>query len=147
VPIAAAVAIAGLKVLPADHGRDASCRLDVPGVVIVAGGLLLIVLPLTLGRQEHWPAWTWICLAASIPLLAGFVILERRASARGRQPVLNLRIFTSPAISWGLAEYALVTSTYFALLATISAAFAAAALIAAAIAYRSTHTTLQPNKA
>jgi hypothetical protein len=72
VPIAAAVAIAGLKVLP------------------------------------------------SIPLLAGFVILEHRAAARGRQPVLNLRMFTSPAISWGLAEYALVTSTYFALLFVIA---------------------------
>jgi hypothetical protein len=33
-------------------------------------GLLLVVVPLTIGRGQGWPLWTWVCLAASVPALS-----------------------------------------------------------------------------
>ena len=43
----------------------------------LSGAVLLVVLPLVLGRAEGWPAWTWLSLAASVPAFAGFVAAER----------------------------------------------------------------------
>jgi MFS family permease len=120
VPIAAAVLLAGRSMLARDVDRDRDARLDVTGTALLSTALLLIVLPLTLGRQEHWPAWTWICLTASLPLLAVFVAVERRISAAGGSPLLDLATLSRPAIRWGLTPQAIAISTYFALLYTLA---------------------------
>jgi MFS family permease len=108
-PVGAAVILAGARFLPADRDIDASRRLDIPGVATLSTALLLIVLPLTLGREQRWPPWTWICLAASVPVLAAFVAVERRVSARGGTPLVNLHVIGRPAIS-----------TYYGLLFTLA---------------------------
>ena len=60
IPIGATVLIAALRFLPRERETDSSKRLDLLGVATLSSGLLLMVLPLVVGRQEHWPAWTWI---------------------------------------------------------------------------------------
>jgi len=120
VPIAAVVLVAGLRFLSADRDLDTTRRLDLAGVLTLSSGLLLILLPLTLGRQRHWPAWTWICLAASVPLLAGFALVERRLAARDESPLLNLPFLARRKISWGLRAQALAISTYYGLLFTLA---------------------------
>jgi MFS family permease len=87
-------------------------RLDIPGVLTLSAAVLLIVLPLTLGRQLGWPAWTWLCLAASVPALTAFVAIENRAAA----PLLNLRVLAIPVVRWSLLAEAVSTGTYYALL-------------------------------
>jgi MFS family permease len=120
VPIAAVVLIAGRRLLAPDRGRDHDARLDLPGTALLSTALLMVVLPLTLGRQEQWPAWTWICLAAGLSLLIAFVIVERRVSAAGGSPLLDLGALSRPAIRWGLTPQAIAISTYFALLFTLA---------------------------
>jgi predicted MFS family arabinose efflux permease len=120
VPIGLAVLLAGLRILPADRDLCDARRLDLGGVLTLSGGLLLILLPLTVGRQQQWPAWTWVCLAASLPLLAGFVLVERRVAARDSSPLLNLEILRRRAISWGLLAQDLAISTYYGLLFTLA---------------------------
>ena len=120
VPIAAAVMAAGVRLLPADRAAGPRERLDLPGVATLSAGLLLLVLPLTLGREAGWPAWTWISLAASAPALAAFVAVERRAGASGRTPLLNLHVLARPAIRWGLWPQAIAISTYYGLLFTLA---------------------------
>jgi hypothetical protein len=88
----------------------------VPGVATLSGAVGLLVLPLVLGRGEHWPAWTWICMAASLPLLAAFVAVERRAA----WPLVNLDVIRRPPIAWGLLPQAVAVSTYYALLFTLA---------------------------
>jgi MFS family permease len=136
VPVGAAALVAARRYLPADtravgprHERPArpqgdesrpqgdgsrpqGTRLDIPGVLTLSGAVLLIVLPLTLGRQLGWPAWTWLCLAASVPALAAFVMVENRAPA----PLVTLRVLAIPVVRWGLIAQALSTGTYYALL-------------------------------
>jgi Na+/melibiose symporter-like transporter len=46
------------------------------------------VLPLVQGRDEGWPAWSLVSLAASLPLGAIFWTWQRRLAARGGQPLV-----------------------------------------------------------
>lgn len=119
VPIAAAVATAGIRILPPDRMPRASQRLDLAGAATLCAALLLILLPLTLGRQAHWPAWAWLCLGASAPSLALFLAVERRVSRHG-SPLLNLQMLRRPEIFWGLWPQAIAVSTYYALLFTLA---------------------------
>jgi MFS family permease len=46
-------------------------RLDPLGAAGVSVSLALALAPLTLGRDEGWPLWTWASLAASLPMRRG----------------------------------------------------------------------------
>jgi MFS family permease len=130
VPVAVTALIAGRRYLPSDarpgEGPDdpmdersagrLGARLDIPGVFILSAAVLLLVLPLTLGRQLGWPAWALLCLAASVPAVAAFVAVENRAAA----PLLNLRVFAIPVVRWSMLAQAIATGTYYALLFTVA---------------------------
>jgi MFS family permease len=119
VPVGLAVIAAGRRWLPADE-KLASRPLDVLGVGTLCATLLLIVLPLSLGRAEGWPTWTWLCLAAGAAGVAGFLAVERRVRDAGDSPLLNLDALTHPAVRWGLSTLAAATATYYALLFTLA---------------------------
>jgi MFS family permease len=110
VPICVAAIAAGRRVLPEDGARGAS-RIDVRGVATLSAGLLLIVTPLTLGRGEGWPAWTWICLAAAPAALALFFRSQRLIDVRALRP---------PPVLLSLLALMTATGTYFALLFTLA---------------------------
>jgi len=78
--------------------------------------VLLIVLPLVLGRQEGWPAWGFGCIAAGVVLAVGFVLIERRVAARGGDPLLNLAVLRAPALPSGLVTLAATQIGYGGLL-------------------------------
>jgi len=61
----------------------------------------LALVPLTLGRNEGWPAWTWVCLAACLPVLALTLAWERRLTRRGGEPLLDLPLFRDRGFSAG----------------------------------------------
>jgi MFS family permease len=115
VPIGIALfSLAALR-LPLDerHGRE---RLDIVGVIAFTTGLLLLALPLMLGRDSGWPMWTWLSLLASVPMLALFARVERRVRDRGGHPVFQLQLFAVRSVGWGLAAQAAATVTYASLL-------------------------------
>jgi MFS family permease len=120
VPVTLAALIAGAWLLPNEGRIDSARRLDVPGSLTLSATVLLVVLPLTLGRDTGWPAWTWICLAASPLVFSAFLLVERRLTAKGGSPLVNLPVIRRPAISWGVITYVLAVSTYTALLFTLA---------------------------
>ena len=96
----------GLARGPADHRRDRArwpCRgcgrsrspgrtaplgLDLPGAALLGGGLVALVVPLTIGPTAGWPAWSLGLLAAAAVTLAAFVLSPAagratRSAARG----------------------------------------------------------------
>ena len=89
---------------------------DLAGVGVLSAAMVLLVLPLVLGRDEGWPAWTWACLATSVPAFALLWSVERR---QGR-PLVDPRLLARPAVGWGLASQAACTATYFAVLFTLA---------------------------
>ncbi|MFF4339369.1 MFS transporter [Kitasatospora sp. NPDC001540] len=101
----------------ADGRRD---RLDPVGALLVGAGLTAVVLPLVVGRQQHWPEWTWLLLAAAPPLLAAFAGQQRRLARRGGAPLIDPALFRERAFSVGLATtlvYFLAMGSFFLLLA------------------------------
>lgn len=101
VPVGVLALIAGILVVPPATGPRRP-RLDPLGAVGVSGGLALALVPLTLGRDEGWPVWTWLSLAAALPVLAVTVAWERRLTRRGGEPLLDLTLFRDRAFSAGL---------------------------------------------
>ncbi len=79
VPIGVVLLIAGSRLLPRGRGEPGR-GLDPAGLAILTPAVLALVLPLVLGQSEHWPAWGWACLAASV---AGLRRLRRGGAAAG----------------------------------------------------------------
>ncbi|HEY5986103.1 MAG TPA: MFS transporter, partial [Streptosporangiaceae bacterium] len=71
VPIGVIALAAAARLLHESRAPDA-IRTDLVGVGIVSAGLLLLVYPLVQGRDLDWPPWTFISMAAAVPVLAGF---------------------------------------------------------------------------
>jgi len=77
-------------------------RVDMAGVMPLSPMLLLVIYPLTHGREAGWPAWTLVMFALVAPACAWFVRTERHAQAKRRDPLVDLRLFRNPAFSLGL---------------------------------------------
>ena len=119
VPICAITLGAALLYLPAGD-NSGKRQLDLAGVATLSVSLLLIVAPLIIGRGYGWPAWTWVCLAVSVPAFRGFVATQRRAERRTNKPLISLQLLIRPTIAWGLVGLATSTGTYYALLFTLA---------------------------
>ena len=118
VPVGLVAIIAALRFLPADDRGQS--RLDLAGVGLLSASILLLVIPLTLGRSAGWPEWAWACLVASPPVAAAFAAVERLVAARGGAPLLSIGLLAVPVVRWGLATLAIATSTYYALMFTLA---------------------------
>src|SRR6266568_156662 len=100
--------VAAALVVPQARGHRRP-RLDPLGAVGVSASVALALVPLTLGHDEGWPAWTWVCLAACVPVFALTLAWERRLTRRGGEPLLDLPLFRDRAFSAGTAvNFALV---------------------------------------
>jgi MFS family permease len=111
VPIGAVLLAAGARALP--HGRGEPGRtLDLPGLALLTPAVLAFVLPLVLGQPEHWPAWGWIVMAASVPLIIAFARIERRLAAAGGTPLIPGRVLEVPGVPVAIAAL-LVVMTIF----------------------------------
>lgn len=100
------VGIAALILLPLLVGESraqSAKRLDLRGVALVSPALALLLIPLVEGRQLHWPAWTWVSLAASALVLFVFARAQAATSRRGGTPLVEPALFRSRAFPAGLA--------------------------------------------
>ena len=78
-------------------------RLDPIGVAIVTGGLLLLVYPLVQGRDLDWPLWTFLSMAAAVPVLAAFAVYERHKKRLDGSPLVDPDLFRQRSFVPGLA--------------------------------------------
>lgn len=105
VPIGLVLAVLVPRLVPVG-AVAAGRRLDLLGLLTASAAVLLVVLPLVLGHEQGWPAWTWVSMAAGAALAVGFVRLERAIAARGGDPLLDLRVLRSAGMPAGLAALA-----------------------------------------
>ncbi|GII34419.1 MFS transporter [Planotetraspora mira] len=104
------LALAGSAVLMTESRAHRRPRLDPLGTVLVTLGLLALVYPLIQGRELGWPIWTFLAMAASVPLLALFWVHEGRRGRAGASPLVDPRLFRSRPVIAGL----LVALVFFA---------------------------------
>ncbi|HZR50288.1 MAG TPA: MFS transporter [Streptosporangiaceae bacterium] len=81
---------------------SATSRLDLPGALLLGAGLFLLVLPLVIGRDEDWPAWSFACIAVSPFVLAAFSAYERNRTRRDRTPLIDTTLFRQRPFTLGL---------------------------------------------
>ncbi|HVA91201.1 MAG TPA: MFS transporter [Chloroflexota bacterium] len=101
VPIGLVALFLAARLLPPIRSA-AEPRLDPIGVLAISGSLALALVPLTLGREEGWPAWALVMLIASLPAMLVTVGYEARLTRRGGQPVLPLDLFRQRSFAGGL---------------------------------------------
>ena len=79
------------------ESRDARVKtFDIPGAVLVTGGLSLLVYAITQAGQQGWLAGETVALfAAALALLVGFVAWERRHP----EPLMRFGIFQNRTVS------------------------------------------------
>lgn len=96
VPVGVLLVVAAVLVVPNSRSEHPA-RLDIVGAVLITAAVLCLVLPLIDGRQEGWPLWSWLVLAASPVLLVGFALWElrqeRRVDDRGTVPLIPPHLF------------------------------------------------------
>ncbi len=111
VPLGLFIAVLAPRLVPPDAPR-ATRRLDIGGLAIAMAAVCLVVLPVVLGHELGWPAWTVVCIAAGVVLAGIFVTVERRIAARGGDPLLNLAVLRAPGIASGLTTLSCMQATY-----------------------------------
>jgi EmrB/QacA subfamily drug resistance transporter len=109
VPIGLAAVLLGLRFLPESHGAQE--WLDLPGVVLVTGGVVALVWALTRANDVGWGSGGTIStLAVGSLLLAAFVWWEHRAT----EPMMPLRLFASREFAIGNLTSFLMSGATFA---------------------------------
>ena len=101
VPVGIVVAMLVPRLMPADGPRGTR-KLDLLGLAIAVPSVFLIVLPLVLGHEDGWPAWSFLCMGLGLVLAAVFVAVERRVAARGGDPLLKIDVLRIPGVATGL---------------------------------------------
>ena len=92
-----------------DGGRGAGrdrVDLDPVGMVLLAAGTLLIMIPF---MEASAGAWVWGLEAAGIGIVSAWVVWERRYRARGGAPMVDLSLLAIPSFAYG----SLAIAVYF----------------------------------
>lgn len=96
VPIGIATAIIAMRVLRRGTGLGLRAGADVPGAVLLTGGLMLGVYTIVEVPERGWTSpWTLGLGAVALGMLVGFVVRQARAA----NPLLPLRVFRSREVT------------------------------------------------
>ncbi|HEY2299060.1 MAG TPA: MFS transporter [Jatrophihabitans sp.] len=98
------------KLLPARAGETAAGRhdLDPVGVLLLGVGVVTLLMPFV--EEREWGAWKWWLVPGSATVLLLFLWWERRYASRGRESVVDLRLFRRRSYSFGTS----LITLYFA---------------------------------
>ncbi|MFF9202828.1 MFS transporter [Streptomyces sp. NPDC014986] len=78
-------------------------KLDLVGVALVTLGLLMLLYPLTRGRELDWPVWGYVSMAGALVVFAALVAYERHKGARDGSPLIELSLFRVKSFAAGVA--------------------------------------------
>ncbi|MFI5589446.1 MFS transporter [Amycolatopsis sp. NPDC051758] len=92
------LALVLFRTLPDGRGPVGSSRVDPAGAALSLTGLVLLVLPLTLGQDAGWPWWTWVSLVAGLGVLAAFAVSQRLV----RYPLVRPEAVAARTTRWGI---------------------------------------------
>jgi EmrB/QacA subfamily drug resistance transporter len=112
IPIGVATALAAIRLVPDRKGIGLSAGADLPGAVLLTGGLMLFVYTILGVTEEGWASGQTLLLGAiSIGLLIAFVARQARVA----NPLIPLRLFSSRQVSGANSVQALLVVGMFAM--------------------------------
>jgi EmrB/QacA subfamily drug resistance transporter len=101
VPVGLAAVVAAGRLVP-ESRSEAARKLDLPGVALGCLVALLVIFPIVDGRAAGWPWWVPAALVAAVPVGVAWVAYERRLTARGGAPLVDLSLFSLRGYRLGL---------------------------------------------
>ena len=108
-PIALYALAAGPGRIPETRAPVAA-RLDLRGAFLGSSALILLLLPIVLGREHRWPWWSIVLPLMSVPLFASFIVHEERLVRLGGVPVIAMSIFRTRRFALGIVATFLLFS-------------------------------------
>ncbi len=111
VPLGLAALVATVRLLP-ETKAPRRLPLDLAGAAILAVTLVVLLLPLTEGRPLGWPLWTWLSLAAVVPLAAALGTHQSRVERSGRAPLVPPSVLRLRGMRVGLGIAVLFFTTF-----------------------------------
>jgi EmrB/QacA subfamily drug resistance transporter len=116
-PFGVIAVVAAFLLLPAGAEGRGARGADIVGLVLLAGSLVAILVPLIQGEDAGWPAWTYLSMVGGIVLLVLFALWEVLVARRGSSPLVPPHLFSHPAFTGGvvlaLVYFAAFTSIFF----------------------------------
>ncbi len=103
IPLGLLAILAGRRYLPRVAPATPDARPDGLSVALAVAGTVSLVLPLIQGRQDGWPAWSFVLLGAGCVELGAFGVLQTRRTRSGRTPLVEPSILRRRPYVAGLA--------------------------------------------
>lgn len=102
IPVGIAAFIMGVKYLP--EGKSPHpLKLDIVGTILIVLAMGLLVFPLIEGRDLDWPAWTFVMIASSLPVLGLFAWWQVIKEKRDGSPLIVPQLFKLRSFVAGIA--------------------------------------------
>lgn len=101
IPVGLFALLAGAKYLPSGKSPH-PLKLDIWGTLIVMIALFMIVFPLIQGRDLGWPAWSFVMMAASLPVFGIFALWQKRKEKIDNSPLIPTALFKIKTFLTGL---------------------------------------------
>ncbi|GAA0676175.1 MFS transporter [Kitasatospora atroaurantiaca] len=114
-PIGIAGLVLGSRYVTESRAPQA-LRLDLVGMALATAGLLMLLYPLTQGRESGWPLWGFVSMAASLPVFVLFVAYERAKTRRDGSPLVELALFRVKSFAAGIGvqlTFGIVSGIFF----------------------------------
>ncbi|MFE7425081.1 MFS transporter [Streptomyces sp. NPDC057545] len=101
-PVGVAALVLGNRFITESKAPKA-LRLDLVGVALVTLGMLMLIYPLTRGRELGWPLWGHVSMVGSLLVFLALVLFERAKTRRGGSPLVELSLFRFKSFAAGIA--------------------------------------------
>ncbi|AWZ08597.1 MULTISPECIES: MFS transporter [unclassified Streptomyces] len=114
-PVGIAGLVLGRKFISESKAPKA-LRLDLVGVVLATLALVMLIFPLTHGRENDWPLWGSLCMIASPLVFAAFIAYEKYKIRKDGSPLVELSLFKVKSFAGGIAvqlTFGLATGIFF----------------------------------
>lgn len=114
-PVGIAAAVLGRKFISESKAPKA-LRLDLVGVVLATLALVMLIFPLTQGRENDWPLWGFVCMIASPFVFAAFIVYEKYKIKKDGSPLVELSLFKVKSFAGGITvqlAFGLATGIFF----------------------------------
>ncbi|WP_055602685.1 MFS transporter [Streptomyces aureus] len=101
-PVGIAGLLLGRKFITESKAPKA-LRLDMVGVLLVTAALLMLIYPLTRGRELDWPLWGHLMMVGSVFVFAALIAYEKYKTKKDGSPLVELPLFKVKSFAAGIA--------------------------------------------
>lgn len=115
VPLAVIAIVAAVSLIPETRARQHS-PIALGQALLLGGSLAAIMIPITLGPENDWPAWGFVMVVVGVVGATLFGRRQVRIARTGTQPMVPPALFATRSFTVGLATFAVLmvpTGGYF----------------------------------